>query len=45
MTENRFLLQRLNAVMQEVSYIQKERKQGMRYSVVCTTTLPARSGR
>jgi hypothetical protein len=28
------LLQRLNAVMGEVDYVQKERKQGMRYSIV-----------
>ena len=28
------LFQRLNAVQQEVTYIQKEKKQGMRYSIV-----------
>ena len=32
--KTRNILQRLHAVMEQVSYIQKEKKQGMRYSIV-----------
>jgi ERF superfamily len=35
------LLQRLNAIQSEVSYIQKEKKQGMRYSIVSHDTVTA----
>jgi len=36
------ILQRLNAVMKEVTYIQKEKKQGMRYSIVSHDVVTAK---
>ena len=36
------ILQRLHAVMQEVEYIQKEKRQGMRYSIVSHDAVTAK---
>jgi hypothetical protein len=38
----RNIYQRMNAVMQEVDYIQKEKKQGMRYSIVSHDAVTAK---
>ena len=40
--EPRTLLQRLNAVQQEVDYVQKEKKAGMRYSIVSHDAVTAK---
>lgn len=43
MSENRpTLLQRINAVQREVDYVQKEKKQGMRYSIVSHDAVTAK---
>ena len=43
MSEKPTLLQRINAVQQEVDYIQKEKKQGMRYSIVSHDAVTAKT--
>lgn len=43
MAENLTLLQRINAVQKECDYIQKERKQGMRYSIVSHDAVTAKT--
>jgi hypothetical protein len=43
MAENPTLLQRINAVQREVDYIQKEKKQGMRYSIVSHDAVTAKT--
>lgn len=43
MTETPTLLQRINAVQREVDYIQKEKKQGMRYSIVSHDAVTAKT--
>jgi hypothetical protein len=42
MTEKLTLLQRINAVQREVDYVQKEKKQGMRYSIVSHDAVTAK---
>jgi hypothetical protein len=42
MSEKRTLLQRINAVQREVDYVQKEKKQGMRYSIVSHDAVTAK---
>lgn len=42
MAENRNIHQRLHAVMGEVDYIQKEKRQGMRYSIVSHDAVTAK---
>jgi hypothetical protein len=42
-SEKLTLLQRINAVQQEVDYIQKEKKQGMRYSIVSHDAVTAKT--
>lgn len=42
MMERLNILQRINAVMKEVTYIQKEKKQGMRYSIVSHDVVTAK---
>ncbi|TIR87387.1 MAG: hypothetical protein E5X05_01445 [Mesorhizobium sp.] len=43
MAENPTLLQRINAVQREVDYVQKEKKQGMRYSIVSHDAVTAKT--
>jgi len=43
MAETPTLLQRINAVQREVDYIQKEKKQGMRYSIVSHDAVTAKT--
>jgi hypothetical protein len=42
MSEKLTLLQRINAVQREVDYVQKEKKQGMRYSIVSHDAVTAK---
>lgn len=43
MAENPTLLQRINAVQKECDYIQRERRQGMRYSIVSHDAVTAKT--